>query len=146
MGKTHHDARPLTEEEAKQLYDHIRAVEALNDEIKDIQSDKNERITLCCEVLPINKDVFDFVIKRRKAGRGTCGNFDSMLELVEEAVLAVEEQRRDPGPPPRKEREVVEREEAAEAELDDDAPPFEPDEPDSIEPEAERREEPVDPF
>lgn len=160
MGKQHHDARPLTKEEAQQLYEHLRAVEALNAEIKDIQEDKNERITLCCEVLPINKDVFDFVIKRRKAGRGVCGNFDQMLELVEEAVQTVEAQRRDAGPPAQRETAPVdgrpheddeqpegegEDDEASVNDDADDEPPFVPDEPDSafVDP---RQMEPADPF
>lgn len=98
MTATHHDARPLTKEEAAQLYEHVRAIEALEEEKKEISDDINERKTLCCERLPVNKDVLNFVIKRRKAGRSTCGNFDSMLELVEEAIHAVEDQRRSAGP------------------------------------------------
>lgn len=98
MPSTHHDARPLTREEGEQLYAHIRAIEALEEEKTEISNDINERKTLCCERLPVNKDVLNFVLKRRKAGRSTCGNFDQMLELVEEAVQAVEEQRRDAVP------------------------------------------------
>jgi hypothetical protein len=154
MGKTHHDARPLTDEEAQQLYGHIRAVEGLIAERDDINQDINERKTLCCEVLPINRDVFDFVIKRRKAGRGTCGNFDSMLELVEEGIQKVEATRREEGGPPRKAPEAREREEAAELvddepEDEDESPPFEVDAPDSAEAEQQREPEPVearDPF
>jgi uncharacterized protein (UPF0335 family) len=98
MTKPHHDARPLTTEEGQQLYEHIRAIEALEEEKQEIADDISERKTLCCERLPINKDVLQFVLKRRKAGRSTCGNFDSMLELVEEAIHTVEDQRRNAGP------------------------------------------------
>lgn len=98
MPDTHHDARPLTAEEGQQLYDHIRAIEALEEERKEIADDIAERKTLCCERLPVNKDVLNFVLKRRKAGRSTCGNFDSMLELVEEAIHHVEDTRRTAGP------------------------------------------------
>lgn len=100
MTATHHDARSLTKEEAVQLYEHIRAIESLEEEKKEISDDINERKTLCCEALPINKDVLNFVLKRRKAGRSTCGNFDTMLELVEEAIHTVEDQRRNAGPAP----------------------------------------------
>jgi uncharacterized protein (UPF0335 family) len=98
MTATHHDARALTKDEGAQLYDHIRAIESLEEEKKEISDDINERKTICCEALPINKDVLNFVLKRRKAGRSTCGNFDTMLELVEEAIHTVEEQRRNAGP------------------------------------------------
>lgn len=89
------DATLLTPEQGRQLYDHIRAVEGLTSEKDDIQSDITERKTLCCSQLPINKDVLDFVLKRRKHNKGVVGNFDTMLELVEEAIAEVENERRD---------------------------------------------------
>jgi hypothetical protein len=93
-GKQTHDARPLTKEEAEALYGHIRRIETLTAEKDDIQADITEAKTLCCEQLPVQKDVLDFVIKRRKANRGTVGNFDQMLEFLEEAVAEVENERR----------------------------------------------------
>lgn len=95
MAKTAHDPRPLNKLEAEQLYDHIRRIEALTVEKDDIQGDINEAKALCCESLPVQKDVLDFVIKRRKANKSTVGNFDQMLELLEEAVAGVEAERRE---------------------------------------------------
>lgn len=93
-GKQAHDPRSLTKEEAEQLYDGIRRVETLTVEKDDIQADINEAKTLLCEQLPVQKDVLDFIIKRRKANKGTVGNFDQMLEFLEEAVAEVENERR----------------------------------------------------
>jgi uncharacterized protein (UPF0335 family) len=123
---TIHEARPLTKEEGAQLYEHIRAIETLEEEKAEIAADIGERKTLCCERLPINKDVLNFVIKRRKAGRSTCGNFDDMLQLVEEAVHSVEHERRSAQPirlarQDRDEAAIDDEADEAEADADDDA-------------------------
>lgn len=83
-------AAPINKEQAEHLYNHIRAIEALEADKKDIQEDITERKKLVTELLPINKDVLDLVIKRRKKTDSDNQNFDTMLEIVEEAVQEVE--------------------------------------------------------
>ncbi len=95
MAKEAHETRQLDRNEAVQLYDAIRAVESLQAEIDDIRSDLNERKQLACETLKIRKDVVDFIIKRRKTDRANVGDFDQMLEFLEEAVAEVERDRRE---------------------------------------------------
>jgi hypothetical protein len=84
------DAQSLTRDEAVKLYEGIRAVESIAADIKDLQDDLNQRKTLITEELPIQKDVLDFVLKRRKHSKGIVNNFDTMLQLVEEALAEVE--------------------------------------------------------
>lgn len=84
------DAVALTREQAEKLYESIRAIEGLEADKADIQRDILERKTLVSEQLPVQKDVLDFVLKRRKHSRGIVHNFDTMLQLVEEALHEVE--------------------------------------------------------
>lgn len=84
------DAVSLTREEAVKLYEGIRAVESIAADIKELQDDMNERKTLMTETLPVQKDVLEFVLKRRKHSKGIVNNFDTMLQLVEEALNEVE--------------------------------------------------------
>lgn len=97
MATNSHDARQLTEEEGRLLYDHLRAIESLTAEKDDIQADITERKKLATEQVPIQKDVLEFVLKRRKHGKGVTGNFDQMLEFVEEAITQIEMDRREEG-------------------------------------------------
>jgi len=90
MGTKNKDAVALTREEATALYEHLRAIESLEADKADIQRDITERKTLVTESLPVQKDVLDFVLKRRKHSKGILNNFDTMLQLVEEAVAEVE--------------------------------------------------------
>jgi len=84
------DAEALTREQAEKLYDHVRAIESLEADKKDIQDDITQRKTLVTESMPVQKDVLDFVLKRRKHSKGILNNFDTMLQLVEEAIAEVE--------------------------------------------------------
>jgi uncharacterized protein (UPF0335 family) len=84
------DAVPLKREQAEKLYEHVRAIESLEADKADIQADITMKKTLVTETLPVQKDVLDFVLKRRKHSKGILSNFDTMLELVEEALAEVE--------------------------------------------------------
>lgn len=89
------DAEPLTRDQAEKLYEHIRAIEDLEGDVKEIRDDITERKKLVTESLPVQKDVLDFVLKRRKHSKGELCNFDTMLQLVEEAVAEVEQEHAD---------------------------------------------------
>lgn len=136
-----HDAQALDREQATALYEHIRAIEALEADKKDIQEDITQRKTLVTESLPVQKDVLDFVLKRRKHSKGIVNNFDTMLQLVEEAVAEVEAEHADEtratiaaaarrGAPAEDEEldfDPEDDEEEAEEDAGDEQPPFEPD-------------------
>ena len=95
MSDKHHDATPLMREEAEKLYDGIRFIEGKEEDKKDIADEIKERKALITSQLPINGDVLDFVLKRRKASGGTRMNFDTMLEHVEEAIAKIEGEHAD---------------------------------------------------
>lgn len=85
------DAESLTREQAEKLYEHVRAIESLEADKKDIADDIAARKVLVTESMPVQKDVLDFVLKRRKHSKGILSNFDTMLQLVEEAIAEVEQ-------------------------------------------------------
>ena len=69
----------------QKLFNHVRCLERLDDEIKDLQSDKSERKELA------KSDGFDvtviaWVMKRRKAGDGLTRTFDDLTAEYEEAI------------------------------------------------------------
>lgn len=92
MGTKSKDAEPLTKEQAQKLYAHVRAIEDMEVEKGEIAKDITERKALATAELPVQKDVLDFVLKRRKHSKGIVNNFDTMLQLVEEALGEVEEE------------------------------------------------------
>lgn len=94
------DQRPNTfqnmnERDKELLYNDIRALEELEAEIKDLRDDSNERKTLVCERLQVDKDVLAFVLKRRKKRPDARHNFDDTVTILEEAVQEVEAQKAD---------------------------------------------------
>lgn len=94
------DLRPNTfdnmnDQDKELLYNDIRAVEELEEEIKELRDDSNERKTLCCERLGIEKDVLSFVLKRRKKRPDARHNFDDTVSILEEAVQEIEGRKSD---------------------------------------------------
>lgn len=93
MAKERKAASPLTPEEGEKLYARIRSIESLEADKSDIQEEITEEKKLTTETLPIEKDVLDFVLKRRKASRGdpsVIESFDTMLEYVEDGIEKAE--------------------------------------------------------
>lgn len=90
----------LDKEQQTKLWNHIRALEVLAEQKKDIAEDEKARKALAKE------DGFDtaimaIILKRRKAGEGQTHAADSLLELYEAALreqkaLPLEQTRRPP--------------------------------------------------
>jgi uncharacterized protein (UPF0335 family) len=93
-----HNGGPLNDDDARKLWDHIRALEVLDEQKADIALDISARKDLA------KKDGFDtnilaVILKRWKAGQGETRAADSLLRLYEEAlaeqkVLPLEETKR----------------------------------------------------
>ncbi|OHC97725.1 MAG: hypothetical protein A2792_09830 [Sphingomonadales bacterium RIFCSPHIGHO2_01_FULL_65_20] len=73
---------------AASLYNHILAVERLEDEKKDLQDDINERIKIAVDVDGFDKAAFKEIIKRRKKGHDACSTMDAMIADYEDMLQA----------------------------------------------------------
>ena len=81
----HHNGNGLSLEEQRKLWDHVRAREALNEQMDEVRLDISARKEL------IKADGFDVnmveaIIKRRKAGEGETQKADSMIRIYEEGL------------------------------------------------------------
>lgn len=97
-----HNGGPLSEEDARKLWCHVRALEVLDEQMNEIREDRKVRKELA------KKDSFDpniveAIIKRRKIGHGETRTADTLIKLYEEAmedegVLPLEQTRISPAP------------------------------------------------
>lgn len=81
----HHNGHGLSLEEQRKLWDHVRAREALNEQVDEIRLDIAARKEL------IKADGFDVnmveaILKRRKAGEGETRKADDMIRIYEEGL------------------------------------------------------------
>lgn len=89
------DIRTLDNAQKQALYESIRAVENMEEEIADIRADCNERKTLIRETYGISGDVLAFVLKRRKKKPDERSSFDDVVTLIEEYLADAEGENRD---------------------------------------------------
>lgn len=82
----------LGDNRARALFEHIRALERLQEAIDDARGDYNERKAIVKED-GFDNNVVAAILKRRKNGEGQTMAFDEMLRDYEEAI---EEQRKLP--------------------------------------------------
>lgn len=100
-----HNGTGLSPEEQRKLWDHVRALEVLDEQVADIKLDISMRKEL------VKADGFDTnivaaIIKRRKAGEGETRAADTLVRIYEEAlqeqgVMPLEQTRRT-APPARR--------------------------------------------
>ena len=93
-----HNGGPLNEDDQRKLWNHIRALETLEEQKAEVAED------IKCRKEIVKADGFDtnivgIILKRRKAGKGQTSAADSLLQLYEEALqeqgaLPLEETKR----------------------------------------------------
>lgn len=107
-----HNGGPLSDEDRRKLWDHIRAREALNEQMDEVRLDIAARKEL------IKADGFDtnmveVILKRRKAGEGETAIADSIIRIYEEGLREQGalplEQTRKPTTPQRRPLEDIAR-------------------------------------
>lgn len=97
-----HNGGPLNDEDARKLWDHIRALENLDEQAADIRLDIAARKELA-KADGFDKNVLAAILKRRKAGEGETRVADDLLALYEDAlreqgILPLEQTRTDHRP------------------------------------------------
>ncbi|HEV2079425.1 MAG TPA: GapR family DNA-binding domain-containing protein [Allosphingosinicella sp.] len=93
-----HNGGPLNDDDARKLWNHIRALETLEEQKAEVAED------IKCRKEIVKADGFDtnivaIILKRRKAGQGQTSAADNLLQLYEDAlaeqkVLPLEETKR----------------------------------------------------
>ena len=97
-----HNGGPLSDEDARKLWDHIRALENLEEQAQDIREDVKARKELA------KKDGYDpnilqVILKRRKIGAGETRQADNLIQIYEQAleeqgILPLEQSRAQAAP------------------------------------------------
>ena len=80
-----HNGGPLSDDDRRKLWDHVRAREALNEQMEEVRLDISARKEI------IKADGFDvnmveMILKRRKAGEGETAAADSIIRIYEEGL------------------------------------------------------------
>lgn len=99
-----HNGGPLSDEDCRKLWDHVRALEVLEEQAAEIRLDQKARKELA------KNDGFDtnmlaVILKRRKIGEGETMKADELIRIYEEGLrdqgaLPLEQPRQ--SPPPRR--------------------------------------------
>lgn len=106
-----HNGGPLSDEDRRKLWDHIRALEVLDEQEQDIRDDKKARRELA-KADGFDVNMIAVVLKRRKAGEGETAAADSIIRIYEEGLrdqgaLPLEQTRRNPAPTRRPLEEIA---------------------------------------
>lgn len=113
MPGTGHNGGGLSPEEQRKLWDHVRALEVLEEQKKDIAADISARKELA-KADGFDKNVLAVVLKRRAAGDGETRKADNLLRMYEEGLLEQGvlpiEQTRQPAVPERRKLEDIAQE------------------------------------
>lgn len=93
-----HNGGPLSDEDARKLWDHVRALEVLEEQVAEVRLDISTRKSLA-KADGFDTNIVAAIIKRRKLGEGETRLVDSMVRLYEEAIveqgaLPLEERKR----------------------------------------------------
>lgn len=73
---------------AGSLFNHVLAIERLEDDKADIAADINERIKIAVDVDGFDKAALKEIIKRRKKGTDACATMDAMITDYEDMLQA----------------------------------------------------------
>lgn len=107
-----HNGDGLSPEEQRKLWDHIRALEVLNEQMDEVRLDIKSRKELA-KGDGFDNNILQVILKRRKAGEGETNAADNLLRMYEEAlreqgVLPLEQTRRPSAAPRRPLDEIAE--------------------------------------
>lgn len=80
-----HNGGGLSPSEQAKLWDHVRALEVLEEAAADIREDQNARRALA-KADGFDKNVLAAILKRRKAGEGETRQADNLVRIYEEAL------------------------------------------------------------
>jgi uncharacterized protein (UPF0335 family) len=95
-----HNGGPLSEDDARKLWNHVRAIENLEEAAQEIRDDVSERKKLA-KADGFDTNILAAIVKRRKIGAGETRAADSLVRLYEEAleeqkILPLEETKQEP--------------------------------------------------
>ena len=107
-----HNGTGLSPEEQRKLWDHIRALEVLNEQMDEVRLDIKARKELA-KGDGFDNNILQVILKRRKAGEGETNAADNLLRMYEDAlreqgVLPLEQTRKATTPPRRPLDEIAE--------------------------------------
>jgi DNA segregation ATPase FtsK/SpoIIIE-like protein len=93
-----HNGGPLNDEDGRKLWDHIRALEVLDEQAAEVRLDIQTRKALA-KSDGFDPNIIGTIMKRRKIGAGETKQADNLVQLYEEALveqgaLPLEEGRR----------------------------------------------------
>lgn len=80
-----HNGGPLNDDDALKLWNHVRALESLEEQKADIQLDIKTRKELA-KGDGFDTNIVGVILKRRKQGYGATAAADSLIRLYEEAL------------------------------------------------------------
>jgi uncharacterized protein (UPF0335 family) len=80
-----HNGGPLSDEDARRLWNHVRALENLEEQKADLNLDIKARKELA-KADGFDTNIVGIILKRRKAGAGETFAADTLLKLYEEAL------------------------------------------------------------
>lgn len=80
-----HNNGPLNDEDARKLWNHIRAFENLEEQKADLNLDVKARKELA-KADGFDTNIVGAIVKRRKLGQGETSAADSLIRLYEEAL------------------------------------------------------------
>jgi DNA segregation ATPase FtsK/SpoIIIE-like protein len=109
----HHNGNGLSLEEQRKLWDHVRAREALNEQMEEVRMDIAARKDLM-KADGFDVNMVEAILKRRKAGEGETRKADDMIRIYEEGLREQGalplEKTRTAAPPARRSLEDIARE------------------------------------
>ncbi len=93
-----HNNGPLSDDDARKLWGHVRALEVLEEQAQEVRDDVKARKELS-KADGFDTNILAIIIKRRKIGNGESRAADTLTKLYEEALdeqgaLPLEETRR----------------------------------------------------
>lgn len=108
-----HNGGGLSPEEQRKLWDHVRAMEVLNEQADEIRADINARKQLA-KADGFDTNIVGTILKRRKIGEGETRAADSLTRMYEEGLREQGalplERTKGTTPPPRKPLEDIAQE------------------------------------
>lgn len=107
-----HNGGPLNDDDARKLWNHIRALENLEEQKADLNLDVKARKEIA-KADGFDTNILAVILKRRKSGAGQTFAADTLLKLYEEALeeqgaLPLEQTRKQRLPERRSTEEIAE--------------------------------------
>lgn len=100
-----HNGGPLSEDDGRKLWNHIRALEAFDEQLQETRDDRKTRKNIA-KAQGFDPNILEAMVKRRKIGAGETRQADNLVQLYEEALAELGVQ---PLEETRKAREAGER-------------------------------------